>query len=181
MTSDVKTADDLLQWYSPGERAELVRGRLVVSEPPGAKHGAVANRLAVLITNHVEAHDLGRVYAAETGFWIEVDPDTVRAPDVAFVSRARLPEDDPDGYARFVPDLVVEVLSPSDRARKVGEKVRDWLAAGTRLVWVVDPRKHVVQVYREDGSETTVTGDQTLDAEPVLPGFRCALHGVFGK
>ncbi len=181
MTTEVKTADELLDWYVPGKRAELIRGRLVVSEPPGAKHGAVANRLAVLITNHVEANDLGRVYAAETGFWIEVDPDTVRAPDVAFVSNARLPQDDPDGYARFIPDLVVEVLSPSDRARKVQEKIRDWIDAGVRLVWVVDPKKQLVQTYREEGSQTTVAGDQTLEAEPVLPGFRCSLAEVFRR
>ena len=181
MTTDVRTADELLDWYVPGKRAELVRGRLIVSEPPGAKHGSVANQLAVLITIHVQAHDLGRVYAAETGFWIEVNPDTVRAPDVAFVSNARLPDDDPDGYARFVPDLVVEVLSPSDRAGKVREKIRDWLAAGVRLVWVVDPKKQSVRVYREDGSEATVAGDQTLDAEPVLPGFKSGLAGVFRK
>ena len=97
MTTDVTTANELLDWYVPGKRAELIRGCLIVSEPPGAKHGSVANRLAFLITKHVEAHDLGRVYAAETGFWIEMNPDTVRAPDVAFVSNARLPEDDPDG------------------------------------------------------------------------------------
>ena len=181
MTTDVRTANELLHWYVPGKRAELVRGRLIVSEPPGAKHGAVANRLAVLITNHAEANNLGRVYAAETGFWIEVDPDTVRAPDVAFVSHERLPKDDPDGYARFVPDLVVEVLSPSDRASKVKEKVRDWLAAGVRLVWVVDPRKQLARVYREDGAGATVTGDQTLDAEPVLPGFRYSLAEVFRR
>ena len=124
---------------------------------------------------------LGAVYAAETGFWIEADPDTVRAPDVAFVSNARLPEDDPDGYARFVPDLVVEVLSPSDRADKVREKVRDWLAAGVRLVWVVHPKEKSVRVYREDSSESTVAGDQALDAEPVLPGFRCSLDEVFRR
>ncbi len=181
MTTDVRTADELLHWYVPGKRAELVRGRLIVSEPPGARHGSVANELAFLITNHVRANSLGRVYAAETGFWIEVDPDTVRAPDVAFVSNARLPEDDPDGYARCVPDLVVEVLSPSDRAGKVGEKVRDWLAAGVRLVWVVDPRKQSVRVYREDGSETMITGDHTLDAKPVLPGFECGVDEVFRK
>ena len=179
MTSDVKTADELLDWYVPGKRAELIRGRLVVSEPAGAQHGAVANRLAVLITVHVDRLELGRVYAAETGFWIEDDPDTVRAPDVAFVSRKRLPENDPTGYARFVPEFVVEVLSPSDRAPKVREKVRDWLAAGARLVWVVDPRKRLFRVYGEDGSETTVAGDQTLDAEPVLPGFRCGIDEVF--
>jgi len=181
MTADLRTADELLEWYEPGKRAELVRGQLIVSEPPGARHGSVANRLAFLITKHADAHDLGRVYAAETGFWIEDAPDTVRAPDVAFVSKARLPNGDPDGYARFVPDLVVEVLSPSDRAGKVGEKVRDWLAAGVRLVWVVDPRKQSVRVYREDGSETMITGDQTLDAEPVLPGFRCGLDEAFRK
>ena len=181
MTTDVTTASELLDWYVPGKRAELIRGCLIVSEPPGAKHGSVANRLAFLITKHVEAHDLGRVYAAETGFWIEMNPDTVRAPDVAFVSNARLPEDDPDGYAQFVPDLVAEVLSPSDRASKVAEKVRDWRAAGVRLVWVVGPRKQFVRVYREDGSETTISGNHTLGAEPVLPGFRCGLDEVFGQ
>ncbi len=142
---------------------------------PGYRHGRVAaqfgNRLAV----HVEANDLGQVLAAETGFKLTAQPDTVRAPDVAFISRERTPEPEPTGYAELAPDLVVEVLSPDDRPGAVLAKVADWLEAGTRLVWVADPERRHVRVYRADGSESVVTVGETLDGEDVVPGFSCSL------
>lgn len=171
----IRTADELLGWYSPGARAELVRGRLIVSEPAGGKHGAVANRLAFLVTAYVERHTLGRVYAAETGFKIAAAPDTVRAPDVAFVARNRVPEQEPEGYPELAPDLVIEVLSPNDRPGEVLSKVGDWLVAGSRIVWVVDPSALRAQVYRADGSVATIDAAGVLEGEDVLPGFQCRL------
>lgn len=178
--STLMTADELLRLRLPGDkRTELIRGRLVVRDPGGARHGAVANRLAYRITAHVEARHLGRVYAAETGFKIESDPDTVRAPDVAFIAKSRVPEVEPLGYPSWSPDLAVEVLGHDDHPAKTLEKVAQWLGAGVRLVWVVDSDRRVARVYRADGTEALLTGADALDGEDVLSDFRCALADLW--
>lgn len=173
------TADELLQLHVPGKRVELVRGALVVSEPPGFAHGAVMAELAGLLRNHVRAHQLGMVLAGDAGFKLTTDPDTVRGPDVAFIRRERVPDPLPVGFAGFAPDLVIEVLSPGDRAGEVLAKVGDWLSAGTSLVWVVDPERRLARVYRQDGSETIVSAEGALNGEDVVPGFTCSLAAVF--
>lgn len=127
---------------------------------------------------HVAAHDLGRVFAAETGFILSRQPDTVRAPDVAFISRARLPSPPPRGFAEMAPDLAVEVLSPEDPLPEVLEKVADWLRAGTRLVWVVDPVRLLARVYRADGSESLLGENEALNGEDVLPTFSYDLRSL---
>jgi Uma2 family endonuclease len=170
------TAEELLRLRLPGDkRTELIRGRLVVRDPGGARHGAVAMRIGYRIAAHVEARDLGRVYAAETGFKIESDPDTVRAPDVAFITKARVPAVEPLAYPSWAPDLAVEVLGHDDHPARTLEKVAHWLAAGVRLVWVVDSEKRTARVYRLDGSESLLGTSDALDGEDVLPGFRCLL------
>jgi Uma2 family endonuclease len=118
------------------------------------------------------------VFAAETGFQLATDPDTVRAPDVAFVARDRLPLSGTTGYPALAPDLAVEVLSPGDRPGEVLTKVADWLSAGTRLVWVVDPERRMARVYRRDGSESILAVDGVLEGEDVLPGFACPLDSI---
>ena len=118
------------------------------------------------------------LFGQDTGFLIERDPDTVRAPDVAFVSAARTPEIGRRGYVPFAPDLAVEILSPGDRPSEVLEKVAAWLGAGTRLVWVIDPDRGNARVHRADGSTSIVPEDGALDGEDVLPGFNCPLAEV---
>jgi len=174
------TAEELLYTNVPNKRTELVRGVLVVREPAGYAHGRVAMNLAVQLANHVERAAAGQVFAAETGFTLARAPDTVRAPDIAFVRRDRLPEAVPQGFAELAPDLVVEVLSTDDRPGEVLAKVADWLSAGTRLVWVVEPLRRLARVYRYDGSEMIVPADGALDGEDVLPGFSCALASILG-
>ena len=173
------TADDLLRLNMPDARTELVRGELVVREPAGYRHGNVAARLLVAVGAFVEARALGSVFTAETGFRLRAGPDTVRAPDVAFVRRDRLPDPPPRGYAALAPDLVVEVLSPDDRPGEVLSKVGDWLEAGTALVWVVDPEHRTARVYRADGSQDNLGEADQLDGETVLPGFECELPRMF--
>jgi Uma2 family endonuclease len=129
-----------------------VRGVLIVRELPGTSHGARSNRLAYRMTQLVERHGLGRVFAQDTGFKIERDPDTVRAPDVGFVPRERLALIPEEGYADVAPDLVAEILSPGDRPGEVLEKVGQWLSAGVRLVWVLDPARRDARIYRADGT-----------------------------
>src|SRR5881275_2569066 len=127
-----RTAEDLLRFRQAGKTAELVRGMLIVREPPGTGHGARAARLTVRVGAFVERHDLGQVYAQDTGFKIARDPDTVRAPDVAFVARERLARIPDQGYAELAPDWVAEIASPNDRPGEVLEKVGQWLGAGVR-------------------------------------------------
>lgn len=172
------TAEDLLQLHISDKHVELVRGVLVVREPPGGRHGRIAMNLAVELVNHVRAHQLGVVYAAETGFTLARHPDTVRAPDVAFIRRERLPRPEPVGYPELAPDLVVEVLSPGNRPAELLARIADWLSAGTQLVWVIDPERRVARVYREDGTEAIVTPEQPLDGEDVVPGFSCSLQEI---
>jgi Uma2 family endonuclease len=169
------TAEELLQVRIPNKRFELDRGVLVVREPPGGRHGRIAMNVAVELANHVRAHQLGVVYAAETGFTLTRHPDTVRAPDVAFVRRERLATPEPVGYPNVAPDLVVDVLSPGDRPGEILSRIGDWLSAGTTLVWVIDPDRRVARVHRRDGTEQTVRADQMLDGEDAVPGFSCRL------
>jgi Uma2 family endonuclease len=115
---------------------------------------------------------------AETGFKLASDPDTVRGPDMAFIRTERLPDPEPVGFPDFAPDLVVEVLSPGDRPGAVLAKVADWLSAGTRLVWVLDPSRRVARVYRDDGTEEVLTADQALAGEDVVPGFSCPIAEI---
>jgi Uma2 family endonuclease len=172
-TPHLITAEELLGLYLPGKSAELVRGHLVVREPPSPRHGAVAARLAYLLSDHVQRHRLGTV-VVDAGFRIESDPDTVRAPDVAFIDRSRASQLPAAGYAPFAPDFAIEVVSPGDRAGELLAKVGQWLDAGTTLVWVVDPAQARASVYRDDGEVSIVVADGRLDGAPVLPGFTCS-------
>ena len=173
-----RTADDLLRFREPGKSAELVRGVLVVREPPSTRHGGRAARLALHLGNFAAEHRLGEVFAQDTGFKIQHAPDTVRAPDVAFVSGERLERIPAEGYAEMAPDLVAEILSPGDRPGDVLEKVGQWLSAGARLVWVLDPVGQQARVYRADGTVAVVAATERLDGEDVLPGFRCLLGDI---
>jgi Uma2 family endonuclease len=173
------TADELLRTHLPDKRVELVRGVLVVREPAGYRHGDVTARLTKLLMDVVDARGLGRVLAAGTGFQLSADPDTVRAADVAFVGRERLPDPELPGYPALAPDLAVEVLSPGVRPSETLGRVAEWLTAGARLVWVVDPNRCVVHVYRQDGSEALIAEPRVLSGEDVVPGFEGRLAAIF--
>ena len=175
---DLLTADELKALDIPHKRMELVRGRLVVREPAGFRHGAVAMELASLIASHAKAQALGLVVAAETGFKLASDPDTVRAPDVGFIRAERVPRPLPKGFPPFAPDLAIEVLSDNDHPADVLEKVSDWLRAGTLLVWVVDAERRLARVYRADGSDALLDADGTFDGEDVLVGFSCRVSAI---
>ena len=174
------TAEELLCLPTEGRRMELVRGKVYEMPPAGARHGSVAHKIARLLGNHVESRDLGRIFAAETGFTLERDPDTMRAPDAAFVARHRLPQGElPDGFLELAPDLAVEVVSPSDNSRQVREKADGWLLAGTRLVWVINPAARAAMVYRSPDDVQPLTEEDSLDGEDVVPGFSCPLRELF--
>jgi Uma2 family endonuclease len=174
------TADELLHMPDDGWRYELVKGELIQMAPTGDEDGQVTTELAMALYSHVRKHNLGRVYAAETGFRLESNPDTVRAPDVAFVRRevveatGTLP-----GYRPGAPDLVVEVLSPHDRTRRVQAKVAQWLESGAQLVWVVSPKLHNVTVYRSLTDVVTLAEKNKLEGGDVLPGFEIQVAEIF--
>ena len=173
----ITTAAQLLRAGDIG-RCELVRGELRMMIPPGFQHGRITIKLTRPIVNHVEAHGLGIVVAAETGFVLSRDPDTVRALDVAFVRAERGPGPE-RGYFPGAPDLAVEVLSPDDRPGYVCEKVAEWLEAGTRAVWVVDPRVRTVTVHTPAENPRVLREAEILDGGAVLPGFELAVRDIF--
>ncbi|HYY12043.1 MAG TPA: Uma2 family endonuclease [Kineosporiaceae bacterium] len=172
------TAEQLLDLPDDGLRHELVEGTLRTMTPAGGHHGRISARLLVRMGVFVEAQGLGEVFAAETGFWLRQDPDTVRAPDVAFVRADRAPDARVPGFVPLVPDLAAEVVSPNDRAVEVAGKALSWLDAGVRLVWVVDPENRTVTVYRPDGVGV-LRGQDVLSGEDVLPGFALLLHELW--
>ena len=174
------TADELLDMPDDGWRYELIRGELIRMSPAGNRHGKFAMRMGTPLGVYVEDNDLGEVYAAETGYFLAFDPDTVRAPDVSFISRERLDEiGETDGYWPDAPGLAVEVISPNDRYTEVEAKVLDWLDAGTRMVIVVNPRTRTVRVYRSPSDVTDLTMDDTIDGADVVPGWRLPVARIF--
>ena len=159
---------------------ELQAG-ILVSEPlPGSRHGRVTFRAAQLLGDHVRSHRLGVVYTNDTGFVLSRSPDTVRGPDVAFVSRERF-ERVGDVITAFpgAPDLAIEVLSPSNTPAAIHAKVADYLAAGTRLVWVVDSSAEAVVEYRALLSPRRLEEDDVLEGEEVVPGLSVRVGELF--
>ena len=148
--------------------------------PAADRHGIVADRTGRRLGNFVEAGDLGHTWAADTGFWIERLPDTVRAPDYAFASHERLSGHVPErGYAEVIPDLVVEVASPNDRQPEINAKTQMWLDAGVRLVLNVYPETQEIYAHHHDGTMQRFGVDDTLSGDPVLPGFSCTVGDIF--
>jgi len=163
---------------SDGMKDELVRGSVVCEPQPSFGHGVVAAKIARLLGNFVDQHGLG-VVVGEAGFVVERGPDTVRGPDMSFVSSVRLAGHRGETFFEGAPDLAVEVLSPSNTRRDMAEKTRDYLAAGARLVWTVESRKETVTVHAPGAEPILLTGDDRLDGGDVLPGFSVPVRSLF--
>lgn len=172
------TAEQLIELPGDGMRHELVEGMLRTMAPAGSEHGLVGATLLGRMYAVVEAGGLGRLFTAETGFRLRRDPDTVRAPDVAFVRADRVPDARVPGFAPLAPDLAAEIVSPNDRAVEVAGKALSWLDAGVQIVWVVDPENRTVTVYRQDGV-SVLRGPDVLRGESVLPGFALPLDELW--
>lgn len=180
-TTTAVTAEQLFEMPDDGKRYELIAGALRMMSPSGWNHGRIAGRLHTLLGHHVLENGLGEVFTAETGFLITREPDTVRAPDIAFIARENLPQEAPsEAFWPGAPDLAVEVLSPNDRTGEVDAKIHDWLSAGARLVWVVDPQLRTVTSYRSTTDVTTHSAADQLDGDDVVRGFHCAVAEIFG-
>jgi len=175
------TAEDLLRLPDNGMRHELVEGELHEMPPAGGEHGFVGLEASFLLRLFLREHPEigGGLFAAETGFRLARDPDTVRAPDVAYVGPERLARARVPGFPELAPDLVVEVVSPNDTASEIQRKVDEWLRAGTRLVWVLYPTTRSAMAYETDGQARLLHVDDTLTGEPVLPGFTCRVGDLF--
>ncbi|HYG10341.1 MAG TPA: Uma2 family endonuclease [Pyrinomonadaceae bacterium] len=179
-TTQLTTADELLAMPDDGFRYELVEGELKRMSPAGHNHGRIAMRLAAPLGKFVADNNLGAVYAAETGFKLKSDPDTVRAPDASFIRQERVEQvGDTEGFWPGAPDLAVEVNSPGDTVNEVEQKVQEWLSAGARLVWVVSPKLRVVTIYRSLADIVTLTEKDTLDGGEVVPGFQFPVAELF--
>jgi len=180
-TTTVVTADELLALPTGmGKRYELVAGELRIMSPSGWRHGAVVDNLEFLVGSFIRKHRLGRGFGAETGFLLKRDPDTVRAPDFAFIAKEHFPTTEPqEAFWPGAPDLAVEVLSPGDTTGEVDEKIEEWLAAGCAAVWVVDPKLQTATIYQSPTNVQVKTAGETLVGDPVVPGFSCAVDEIF--
>lgn len=174
------TAEELFWMPDDQMRHELVQGVLTTMPPTGFEHGAVTVNVTLPVAKHVQENNLGVACGAETGFVITKEPDTVRAPDLAFVSRERVEQiGKTKKFFPAAPDLAVEVLSPYDTVYEVDEKVEEWLNAGVQLVWIINPKRRTVTVYRSLTDVLMLTEQDELDGEDVLPGFRLRVADIF--
>ncbi len=176
------TAQDLWRMGEGDVRRELVNGTVVELPPVGFAHGVITGRLCRRMAGHVDRLGSGEVVAGDVGFVLRLpyDPERVRAVDIAFIGRHRLPEGRlPESFVMGPPDLAVEVLSPTDNPVEIQQKVRDYLEAGSRLVWVAAPEARTVTVYRPDGSARLVREHEALNGEDVLPGLTIPLAEIF--
>lgn len=175
------TAADLLRMDAEGKRGELVRGVFCETMPPGKLHGIFAANLVFLLKLFVRPRRLGIVATSEMGVWVERDPDTVRAPDIAFFSAEQDPPgaEIPPGYSRNVPALAVEVASPSDSRPALHDKALMWLNAGARMAWNVHPETKTVDVYRPNHPTITLAEGDVLEGCDVIPGFSCQVSEIF--
>ena len=175
------TADELLMLYGKGVRGELIRGELCETMPTGGRHGETVVNIVIPMGSHIKMNNLGRLAASDSGVLLERDPDTVREPDIAFISAERLPLDvEVSGYYEVFPDLIVEVVSPGDSAREVMDKALMWLSFDARMVWTVNPESRSVNVYRPSERTQTLTENDILDGLDILPGFTCPVADIFG-
>jgi len=178
-TTHGTTAEQLFHMQNDGYRYELVKGVLKKMTPAGFKHGAIIANLTALLAQHVRDNGLGIITGSETGYKIGSNPDTVRAPDIAFVRRDRIPESGlPDAFWVGPPDLAVEVLSPHDTVYETDEKIEAWLEAGAAAVWVIHPKRRTVEIHQTGSNIRILTDKDSLEGNEIVPGFRCGVTEI---
>jgi len=179
-TTTLVTAEQLLRMPEDGCRYELVAGVLRRMDHAGWRHGLAVSALDEFLGRHVREHRLGRVLVGDPGFLLAHDPDTVLAPDIAFIGNDRIPAQLPkEAFWPGAPTLAIEVASPGDTLREIDEKAQAWLDAGTLMVWVVNPAWRTVTAYRSATAIKTLTEDDDLDGQDIVPGFRCRVADLF--
>jgi len=176
-TTHLMTAEELFD-LPDGHRYELVKGVLLTMSPSGYAHGRVTMKLSNLLTNYINANYLGIPLAAETGFKLERNPDTVLAPDFAFI-RQDPAVGDSSGFLESSPDLAVEVISSTKSRRQAERKTAQWLSFGVQSVWVVSCQKKTIEIFSASGSRQVFKGSDELSDEDLLPGFRVRVAEIF--
>lgn len=174
------TIEEFERLPDDGWQLELVRGQVVREPPAGHEHSRIGVRIASLLDAFAREHGLGTVTGADGGYLLFDEPPTVRAPDAAFVRRERLAPEI-KGFPPLAPDLVVEVISPSNTMSEIQAKVLEYLEARSRMIWVVDPDPRTVTVYRSRDEIRLLTESDELDGGDVLPGFRLKVSELFGR
>jgi Uma2 family endonuclease len=172
------TDEELLALPDDG-KYELVDGELLYMSPAGARHGRIISRLNVALGTFVNSRGSGDVFDGQTGYRWAAAGGNLRSPDLSFVAAGRLEQGIPTGFIHLAPDLAIEVLSPSERAGEIAQKVAEYLSVGVRLLWVIDPEKNSAVVYRPGLRPRTVRGTESLEGEDVLPGFAHPLADIF--
>lgn len=181
-TIQTMTAEELFVMPDDGFRYDLVKGELRKMSPAGSEHGAIIARLTIVLGQYIEENNLGEIFGAETGFKLASNPDTVRAPDVAFVANERIPQEGiPKAFWPGAPDLAVEVVSPGDSFDEVEEKINDYLTAGVRLIWIISPKRRTATVYRPQTEAQTLTENDMLDGQDVVEGFQCSVARILNR
>ncbi|MBA3945510.1 MAG: Uma2 family endonuclease [Herpetosiphonaceae bacterium] len=179
VAQQVMTAEAFWQMQETDLQRDLIRGEMIERMPPGGQHGAIASELNAQLRTWAKTGAKGCV-GVESGFILARNPDTVRSPDIFYVRADRIPETGiPEGFWELAPDLAVEVVSPSESAADVRDKVRDYLAAGTQLMWVIYPRSREVIVHTPDGLAKTYSQHDELTGAEVLPNFMCVVASLF--
>ena len=180
-TAKLLTAEEFYALPQPldGSRQELVRGRIEAMPPPSTYHGVCCMEIGFRLRLYLREHPIGWLASNDSGFITERDPDTVRGPDLSFWTRERLPQLPATGYVALAPDLVVEVVSPSDVFARLERKLLHYLQHRIRLIWVLAPEDRSISVYRPGHEPTLPTTANTLSGEDVLPGFQCQISDLF--
>ncbi len=172
------TGDQLFAMGDIGP-AELVKGEIIPQMPTGHEHGFIESLIVYFLTRFIREHNLGRVVTGEVGIYVERNPDTIRAADVAFISHDRYAQVQSAGFLDIAPELVVEIMSPSNTWSEVHEKLAEYFAIGVNIVWVVDPQLQQIHVFRALDDVSLLTKEDTLTGEGVLPGFALPLTELF--
>ncbi len=183
MTTRTKsiTADELLAMpRGDGKRYELIRGVLIQKMPTGTPHGLTVSNTDFVLNQYCRSNDYGDTVAADPGYLLDRDPDTVRAPDIAWFAPGKLTSVGP-GFPELAPDLAVEVKSPSNSNPEMAAKAAMWLSYGSQQSWVLDPERTAVTVYRPNAEPVTLTEDDTLDGGALLPGFTSPIWQLFRR
>lgn len=164
-----------------GCRRELIRGELIEMSPVSPRHARVVARLGSRVDVYAEQHDLGDVFSGDAGWILELGPDTVLAPDIAFIRKSRLREVNDEGFGRTFPDLAIEVLSPSNTAAEMILKLKTYLSCGVSAVWIVEPTRQVAEMHRKGQPVIRLGLDDALEDPDLLPGFSLRLRDLFRR
>lgn len=172
------TGEELLEM--PGmDLCELVEGAIKQMSPAGRQHGRIESKLSRYLDEFVADRDLGEVMVGKVGIYTGRDPDTVRAADVLFISHERLKKASPEGYLDVAPELIVEIMSPTNKWEEVRRKIEEYFGIGVEQVWIVEPANRAVQVYRSRDAVRTLSEGDTLEDDGILDGFAIAVGALF--